>query len=195
MIDKKLLYNGDIFKLYQNDKIGNIEILGEGDNFNRVSSKYKNVKCKCTCGNLLEIGILTIKKAVFEKRHLKCIKCNNESKRKYNGREYIPSCYMKSLKRSADSRNIFYDITDKEVYIKYIEQSKKCALSGQIVHFKKYHLDREGTASVDRIDSSKGYTADNIQIIHKDINRMKNNFDNDYFIEICKMISKNIKNG
>ena len=47
------------------------------------------------------------------------------------------------------------------------------------------------TASLDRIDSSKGYTTDNIQWVHKDINIMKNDYGNDYFIEICKKVAKN----
>jgi hypothetical protein len=49
----------------------------------------------------------------------------------------------------------------------------------------------EHTASLDRIDSSKGYCEDNVQWVHKDINRMKNTFDQDYFISLCKLIAEN----
>ena len=37
--------------------------------------------------------------------------------------------------------------------------------------------------SLDRIDSSKGYEENNVQWVHKDINLMKNKYDNKYFIE------------
>ncbi len=46
------------------------------------------------------------------------------------------------------------------------------------------------SASIDRIDSSKEYTIDNVQLVHKDVNLMKNHFNQDYFINMCKMISK-----
>ena len=49
------------------------------------------------------------------------------------------------------------------------------------------------TASVDRIDSSKGYIADNIQILHKDINVMKWDFTQDYFLHLCYLIYNNMK--
>lgn len=37
----------------------------------------------------------------------------------------------------------------------------------------------------------KGYTEDNVHMIHKDINRMRNKFNLEYFIKICKLIAKN----
>ena len=45
------------------------------------------------------------------------------------------------------------------------------------------------TASLDRIDSSKGYILGNIQLVHRDVNRIKSDFEQDYFIKICKLIS------
>ncbi len=47
----------------------------------------------------------------------------------------------------------------------------------------------ERTASLDRIDSSKGYTKDNIQWVHKHVNLMKHKFDQKYFVDICKLIA------
>jgi hypothetical protein len=47
---------------------------------------------------------------------------------------------------------------------------------------------RKGTASLDRIDSSRGYTADNIQWVHKHVNLMKRSFNEEYFINTCKQI-------
>lgn len=44
------------------------------------------------------------------------------------------------------------------------------------------------TASIDRIDSSKGYTKDNIQWVHKNVNIMKMDQTMDQFLYICKKI-------
>lgn len=53
--------------------------------------------------------------------------------------------------------------------------------------------DTTGTASLDRIDSSKGYIKGNIQWVHKDINKMKNNYNQAYFINLCALVVDNVK--
>lgn len=50
---------------------------------------------------------------------------------------------------------------------------------------------KEITMSVDRIDSNKGYTKDNIWIVHKDVNLIKQDYDIKYFISMCKAIANN----
>ena len=47
------------------------------------------------------------------------------------------------------------------------------------------HKNGYTTASLDRIDSSKGYTKSNIQWVHKDINKMKSDFSMLRFLELC----------
>lgn len=46
------------------------------------------------------------------------------------------------------------------------------------------------SGSIDRIDSSKGYIEGNIQWVHKDVNKMKNNLPQDRFVELCKLIGE-----
>ena len=70
----------------------------------------------------------------------------------------------------AKLRNLKVEITPDDVYNLYIKQKKKCALSGWEVYLGR---DQKFTASVDRIDSDGDYTIDNIQIVHKIINRLK----------------------
>jgi hypothetical protein len=52
---------------------------------------------------------------------------------------------------------------------------------------------KERTASLDRIDSSFGYIEGNVQWVHKDINIIKLDYDQDYFIKICSAVC-NYKN-
>jgi len=72
----------------------------------------------------------------------------------------------------------------------YLKQDKKCALTGWEIVFDKKNSTNT-TASVDRIDSSLGYTKANTQLIHKDVNIMKNRFDESFFYRVCDSISKN----
>ncbi len=46
------------------------------------------------------------------------------------------------------------------------------------------------TASVDRIDSSLGYTCANIQIVHKRVNRSKLALSDEKFREMCAAIAQ-----
>lgn len=45
--------------------------------------------------------------------------------------------------------------------------------------------------SVDRIDSKKGYTRDNVQLVCMAINQMKSDLDNNTFYNLCKAVYKN----
>ena len=47
------------------------------------------------------------------------------------------------------------------------------------------------TASLDRIDSKKGYTIDNVQWVYKKINMMKQNYDQKEFVNLCCLIAEN----
>ena len=46
----------------------------------------------------------------------------------------------------------------------------------------------ESNASVDRIDSSKGYVIDNIQWVYRKINRMKNDVSDMDFVDLCTLV-------
>ena len=49
---------------------------------------------------------------------------------------------------------------------------------------------KETTASLDRIDSLLGYTIDNVQWVHKDINRIKFDMSQCRFVELCCLIAE-----
>jgi hypothetical protein len=51
-----------------------------------------------------------------------------------------------------------------------------------------YHLN---TASLDRINSEKGYETDNVRWVHKSINHLKSDLDDNVLIYLCHLITKN----
>lgn len=51
----------------------------------------------------------------------------------------------------------------------------------------------DGTASLDRIDSSKGYVVGNVQWVHKDVNTVKWDLTLDNFFRVCKMVVEHNK--
>jgi hypothetical protein len=62
-------------------------------------------------------------------------------------------------------------------------------LSGVDIFFGNQYDKDETTASLDRKDSGKGYTLDNVQWVHKRVNIMKNIISDMEFIEWCKKVA------
>jgi hypothetical protein len=106
--------------------------------------------------------------------------------------ENISHRIWNSLINGATRRRLAVSISKNDVWELFLKQDKKCALSGREIYL---HKDSDTiTASVDRINSNVGYTMDNIQIVHKDINKAKQNMtDHDFYI-LCKDVHSNLKN-
>jgi len=107
----------------------------------------------------------------------------------------ISITFYKTTRRGAIERGLEFSITIEDIWELYLKQNRKCALSGQELRFIKGYTNKHRrniqNASVDRTNNNLGYTKENIQIVHKDINKMKQHFDNDYFIQTCKLICNN----
>lgn len=98
----------------------------------------------------------------------------------------IPRRYAKELFQAAKSRGIQFDLKSSDINDLWLKQNRRCALSGIELKFKD--PDEYIAASIDRIDSSKGYTPDNIQIVSRKINKMKVDIPQERFFEMIKSI-------
>lgn len=175
-------------------KFGKLTVLNKHLNHHQ-NSKTK-WKCLCDCG---KESIVTYAHLINNET-LACKICRTKNKKfptkgknnhKWTGYEEINGAYWCSIKTGASQRNIEFFITIEDIWNQFIKQNRRCNLSGRILQFSKNsRTQKDGTASLDRIDSKKGYTIDNIQWIHKDINKMKMNFEEKYFINTCKEITE-----
>lgn len=120
-----------------------------------------------------------------------------EIRKKHNwkGYEEIAGTNWTYYKKGALSRGFDFDITIEYAWNLFLKQDRKCALSGQEIGFNtktgalsKYGY-QKNTASLDRIDSKKGYIIGNVQWLHKDINKLKSNLDEKKFIKLCTLVS------
>lgn len=87
-------------------------------------------------------------------------------------------------KDGAYSRGHAWDITIEYGWTLFQQQCGKCALSRMDISLRG----KRTTASLDRIDSTKGYLVGNVQWLHRDINLMKQKFDEAYFVEMCAAV-------
>lgn len=97
---------------------------------------------------------------------------------------------------NASSRGFDFSISKEYVWNLFIEQNRKCALTGWDINFLEYiakNRHRIWTASLDRIDSSKGYIEGNVQWLHKWVNVSKMDMTDKEFFEMCRDVHLNCK--
>lgn len=92
----------------------------------------------------------------------------------------------KQKSKAIGSRNIPWRL-DREKTIKQMVESKICNLSGRDLVFKIGHPD---SPSIDRINSNRGYTKSNIQIVSSRVNQAKNNMTDQEFVQMCVDVAR-----
>ena len=133
-------------------------------------------------------------------RHIRitsCKKCNNEQSRNYQAtkrndndnsfRWYARAtdirrrCKYDGRECSKDLTNILRGLWDK--------QNGLCYYTGlPMTNTNDYHSGNPNVATVDRIDSSKGYIEGNVVLCCSIVNRMKQNMSITELVNMCKII-------
>ena len=158
-----------------------IAYIGKGSGY-----KHKWL-CRCKCGRENSINGQSLTQL---KTH-SCGKC--EFSKAFTGKGKLSGTYFKSLKRRAIRDQLEFTIDVNYLWNLFQFQNERCALSGirlELVHSYSRNC-KQQTASVDRIDSNKGYIQGNVQWVHKILNELKSNTPNDEFIKWCKLVAKN----
>lgn len=138
--------------------------------------------CECDCGNFKNIPAIYLKSGESSSCGCKTKRSGKENPL-WSGHEEISGRVWASVKHSAVKRKIIFDLSIKDAWNTFLKQERLCALT-------KIPLVMGENASLDRIDSSKGYTIDNIQWLHKWVNIMKWDFTQKEFCDICKLVAK-----
>ena len=98
---------------------------------------------------------------------------------------------MCNLIANAKRRKKDFNLTIEFLQELWDRQGGRCAISGLPIEHINKKVYQGQTASLDRIDSSKGYTEDNVQWVHKTINFMKLEMTTKEFVSMCKIVSNN----
>jgi predicted DNA-binding protein YlxM (UPF0122 family) len=161
------------------DLIG--ETFGDLTVLEKTKNKYKTKSaawlCKCKCGNIINATSISLRQG-----HTRSCGCSWKT-----AYEDIPGSYITSLKHGARIRDFEFSVSNEDLWNLFLKQNKKCALSGLELVFYTVRSKFQ-TASLDRIDPSKGYIKENIQWVHKDVNRIKMDLSEDRFLSLVKSI-------
>jgi len=168
-------------KRLEGKTFGSLTVVGVSEVSRNGHYRYHVV---CRCGNektVLGTHLLS--------GRTKSCGCAKKESRNWKGSGSVSMTYFSSVKRGAAGEKNRSQIPF-EVTIEYIAhqlddvQCGLCNLSELPISIY------DKTASLDRIDSSKGYVEGNLQWLHKDVNMMKRHYSEDYFINLCSRIHK-----
>lgn len=178
----------NILNKYLNKKFG---MLMLDSNIDKISKEYGHgykYRMICDCGNYCYKTIESLRKD-----NVKSCGCLQKKYYSKNGYMDISAVCFRRLRNGAKKRNIKFDIKIEDIWEKYIQQNKKCYITGIDISFNPigYKI-AEQTASVDRIDSNDYYNIENIAIVHKRINLMKHNMSVKELIYWSSMVVENL---
>jgi hypothetical protein len=174
----KTKYNNGYFKL--GSKYDKFTVIDETIRKNK--HKQSIISCQCECGTKVEIPCYQLENNTSYNK-LQCFQCSH-----FKGYKDVP---LQFLTNKICAKNWEVNVDCKFIYDLWNRQNKKCALSGLDISFENVSSIRSYscTASLDRIDSSKPYNKDNVQLVHKHVNIMKNDHNQQYFIKLCQLIT------
>jgi len=155
-----------------------------------VAPKQKYTKLCSSCGSEQSYGRLDHYKSAV-KGDWKCKACSNSSNNFKGKLGPMPITWFEVKRKGGLSRGLSWDLQPEDVLAMYEAQEGKCALTGWPIGWSEKGL--TATVSIDRIDSSEVYIKENVQLLHKDVNMAKQQYSQDYFIEICKAVTNKVK--
>lgn len=106
----------------------------------------------------------------------------------FKGVGAVSRTYWKNVLSNAHVRGLAVEVSLEDVAELFEQQRHLCALTGVPLEFAEKVGTKGTTASLDRIDSTKGYIKHNVQWVHKDVNIWKGNRSEEKLIQMCRKI-------
>jgi hypothetical protein len=158
------------------------------------NSKAAGIKSSCKDCNNSSIKLWREKNKDYRLSYDKQYRANNKEKISIKNQKRYANLTLDEkfdqLVKTADKRkkvNCF--ITVEHLHDVWQRQKGLCAYTKLPLSSEAHQLN---TVSLDRIDSDKDYTADNIQLVCVPINRMKLDYSEDQFIQLCMLVAQNV---
>ena len=171
---------------YIGKRFGNLVVV-------RLAGKYRRAnryECLCDCGKSVTVIGWTLTKG--NTKSCGCLSRRTGRDRPgFRGCGEISQTFWGRVEANASCRGLLVGVTVEQAWELYQRQGARCAYTGVELRLPRNSTDcRNGfpTASLDRIDSSKDYTPDNVQWVHKTINLMKSNLSEAEFIRWCRLV-------
>ena len=179
------------------EKFGYLKVIDKAERLTYKGKHYRQWLCECKCGK--KIKAITGKLNYGVITSCGCKKLQNikpkygEDHWGWTGFKTVTGTMWNRIKHGAKRRNIEFNITIEYIQELIEKQQYKCAISGLPIYLARSSKELEdliNTASLDRINSDKGYIEGNVQWVHKTIQQMKWNANEESFFGMCKIITE-----
>jgi hypothetical protein len=138
--------------------------------------------CRCDCGNTVKRRASLLTDNITNN-----CGCAPRGRRVDVG--VVNRTFFYRLQRGAKVRGIPFNLSMKYLDGLFRTQEGKCAFTGLPLTFSSRTRSLAGTASIDRINSARGYYAGNVQWVHKELNMMKGDLPEPRFKELCLLVA------
>ena len=175
-----------------NQTFGKLTVIQQSKKPKTSKSKQRSIwwKCQCECGKFTIVRSTELIKG--DTKSCGCLKkCDYWKSKKYKGVGKLAQSHFSHIRYSATvSRNFTFDVDIDYCWQLFEKQKGKCYYTGLPIELGPRNKRGGITASLDRLDSSKGYIKGNIVWCRKDINIMKMDKSDKEFIKLCKLIAE-----
>lgn len=93
---------------------------------------------------------------------------------------------LKMAEARAKKKDLEFDISLSYLMGLYLEQKGKCALTGRQMVWERWEPNARDLMTIDRKDSSGGYTRDNVWLVCRCANLAKHELTAEEFHELCR---------
>lgn len=144
-------------------------------------------KFTCDCGKTISRVPANVRKNKYNA----CPEClKGEGSWAWKGFGEFPQSHYRTIYHSAQAKGFEFDVTREYLWELFLAQERRCVFTGWELSFTSSYNDKASrTASLDRIDSSRGYVEGNVQWVHRDVNKLKKNMTDKRFLELCHAVA------
>lgn len=144
-------------------------------------------ECKCDCGIITNVYGIHLNDG--DTKSCGCSHYKQKSNHpRWKGVGDLSGRHFHVIRKTAKNGGRKFELSMSYLWKLFLSQDRRCALTGVLLVFDSANNIYDGTASLDRIDSSKDYVYGNVQWVHKEINIMKNKHSVDHFVELCQTV-------
>lgn len=155
-----------------------------------VDRKDPVYECACACGRKKLIRIRLVLGGLTSSCGLCPLPTGNKS-HAWRGYGELPQDIYNTIRNGASARGLKVRVSIRYLWRLFLKQDRKCAFTGWLLAFNDSHRSKKlKTASLDRINSKRGYVAGNLQWVHRDVNKLKKNMGDERFVELCVAVAK-----
>lgn len=151
---------------------------------------YQMWSVRCDCGDVRTVSAIGLVKG----RYYGCRDCQRRDQishrsRCWRGGCHIPMTEFNRWRRSAVKRDLEWAVSVSYLDTLIETQNWTCSLTGEKLSFNHgYNNSLGGNASLDRIDSGRGYLPGNVRFVTKAVNFAKQALTDADFVELCDRV-------